>query len=787
MTPVPIRDVTIEDEFWSPKFAVWRATTINDVFDKFEAHGGLRNFDRVAARQTGGHQGEPWWDGLIYETITASADLLAERPDAALQKRVTGYVERIAAAADADPDGYVNTDCTLNHVGIRWSNPPTPGDTHNDVYPHTVYNAGCLVEAGVHLYRATGQIQLLKVATRLANYMCGVMGPPPRQNIIPGHAISEWSFVELYKLYHEQPDLKEKVGLPVAEGDYLKLAEFWIENRGHVQGRVSSGVYNQDNVSVFQQPTLEGHAVRSTLLATGMAAAAGINNRGDYLAATTRWWENMVRAKMYLTGGLGSVPKDESFGPDYVLPNQGYAETCAAGAGGFFSHNMNLLTGDAKYADVLERELYNGALGGVSLAGNTYFYTNFLNAGPDHRRWEWMGSSVTGTPCCPPMFLKLQSALPGYLYATDASGIYVNLYVGSKAQMTIGRSHVTLQQTTRYPWEGTVNIAVTPPEPEKFALNLRMPGWAEEASVEVNGVAVSPEVSNHYLRLDRTWKAGDVVTLRLPMPVERIKADPKVVADVGRMALMRGPIVYCLEGIDNGGRVSSLRIPPATPIVPEERSDLLGGVVVLRGEAVRLREEDGTTQTEPVKFTAIPFYANSNRQPTDMAVWVADDPAHVQPVTLAGDAEPSASYSNPNDSLHAINDGVEPARSDDESIPRMTWWNHRGTSEWAQLTFEKPRRCSGVDVYWWDERRLSGRDCRVPQSWTLQYLDGGEWKPVLTNGEFGTQIDQYNHVDFPPVTTTALRVVVQLQDGRSGGILEWRVNDGGPAVRSTMR
>ncbi|MDB6079712.1 MAG: six-hairpin glycosidase, partial [Akkermansiaceae bacterium] len=225
LTPVPIRDVRIDDAFWSPKIAVWRATTLTDVFGKFETHGAFRNFDRVAARQSGGHQGEPWWDGLVYETITGSADFLANHPDPKLQAQVDGYISRIAAAAAVDPDGYVNTGVTLDQIGVRWSDPPGKG--FDDGFAHTVYNAGCLVEAAVHYYRATGRTELLKVATRMANYMSVIMGPPPRQNIVPGHAISELAFVELYQLYRDEPGLKEKVGLPVAESDYLKLAEFW--------------------------------------------------------------------------------------------------------------------------------------------------------------------------------------------------------------------------------------------------------------------------------------------------------------------------------------------------------------------------------------------------------------------------------------------------------------------------------------------------------------------------------------------------------------------------------
>lgn len=774
LTPVPNQSVTINDKFWSPKLNVWRKVTINDAFDKYEHTGALANFDRVATQQKSGHKGEPWWDGLVYEMITASADFLANHSDAALQKRVEGYIERIGAAAAVDPDGYINTGVTLDNIGFRWSNPPAPGDDHNDNWPHTIYNAGCLVEAGVHWYRATGQTRLLQIATRLANYMCGVMGPTPKQNIIPGHALPEQAFIELYRLYREQPALKKQIGAPVNENAYLQLAEFWIEKRGQTEGRKSEGVYNQDDKSVFAQPALQGHAVRSGLLASGIATAAVVNRRPEYLQTGARWWQNMVEGKMYITGGLGAIPSFEGFGADYDLPNRGYAETCAAVAGGFFSHRMNLATADAKYVDILERELYNGALSGVSLAGDRYFYTNYLESGPDHRRWEWNGGAYNGTPCCPPMFLKLQGAMPSYIYATDASGIYVNLYIGSQAQTQMGKLPVTLQQVTNYPWDETVQLTLTPQKAARFALHLRIPAWARQPVIKINGKTIPFQIVDYYALLKRTWKKGDVVTLRLPMPIERSKADPRVTANQGRVALMRGPIVYCLEGIDNSGKVNSLMITPDAALTAQFRPGLLGGVTVLQGTAQRARQDGDQVQFTPVQFTAIPFYANSNREPADMAVWIADNATQVQPLTPAGEATPSASHCNPSDTLAALNDSVLPAKSDDENLTRMTWWDHRGTAEWVQYDFKTPRRISGVEVYWWDERRIN-RQCRVPQSWEVQYLDNGQWKPVMGASPYGTQMDAFNRVAFKPITTKALRLAVQLQPEWSAGILEWRV------------
>jgi len=774
LTAVPIRNVTIDDGFWSPKIDVWRHTTFSDCFKKFSDTGALENFDRVAARETGGHHGDPWWDGLIYEMIAAASNFIAAQPDPALDKQIDGFIERIAAAAAVDPDGYVNTAVTLNKVAPRWSDPPADGDLHDDRFPHTVYNAGCLVEAGVRHYRATGKTRLLAVATRMANYMCRIMGPPPRQNIVPGHAISELSFVELYLLYREHPELKKKVAA-VDEKKYLELAEFWIENRGNHAGRLSMEAYDQDDQSVFKQPVLEGHAVRAALLAAGVAKAAVVNGRPEYLATTRRWWDNMVTARMYVTGGLGAIPTHEGFGADYELPNFGYAETCAAVAGGIFSENLGLATAQAEYFDVLERELYNGALSGVSLAGDSYFYTNPLESGPERRRWSWHGC-----PCCPPMFLKLMGALPSSIYATGADGVYVNLFIGSHADIVQDGLHLTVQQTTAYPWDGAVRLAVKPKTPSHFTVSLRVPDWCHGATFQVNGRSIQPVLSRGYARIERTWQSGDTVEMVMPLSVRRVKADPRVAADVGRVALMRGPIVYCVEGLDNGGRIGSLVIPSTSGIRTERRPGLLGGVTVLRGDAhiVRGRTTAGAPLGErsivPAEFMAVPFYTNTNREPTDLAVWIADQPEHAQPLTLAGLATPSASHCNPSDTVWALGNAQEPRASDDDSIPRFTWWDHRGTSEWVQYDFPTTQRVCAVEVYWWDETRVH-HDCRVPKSWELQYKDGPEWKPVQTNSSYGTAVDTYNRVTFTPINTMALRIVAQSQDGWSAGILQWRV------------
>ncbi len=642
-TPVPIGQVHITDEFWTPKQDVWRNTTLPDCLSKFEKTGAFANFDRVRDGQTGEHGGPPWYDGLIYEMIRAAADYLAAQPDPALEARLDGYIERIAAAAAKDPEGYIETYTQLMEPDHRWG--------LNGGYErisHDLYNAGALMEAGVHYCEATGKTRLLNAAVRMANLMFMTMGPPPKRNIVPSHPLAEEAAVHLYCLFRDHPELKAKMDAPVSEQDFLKLAEFWLEARGHNCGspdwnrlneadcqkfirdkqygddRPSWGAYAQDHKPLLEQETIEGHAVRATLLCAGLAAAAAADSRGDYAREAQRLWTNMVSRKMHLTGGVGAFAGDEKFGPDYVLPNDAYLETCAAVGAGFFHENMFLLFKEGKYADELERVLYNGVLGGVSLQGNSYFYENPLEAS-NRQRWDWHGC-----PCCPPMFLKIMAAMPGYIYATDSDTLYVNLFVGSRMTTTVHGKKLVLAQKTRYPWDGKVDIAIETDGPLEFDLRVRIPEWSEPFPFNVNNAA--PErvsTVQGYAALRRTWNTGDHVSFEIPLPIRLVRANPNVKADTGRAALMRGPIVYCVESAGNTTPVKALFLQPGAELRADYHADLLGGVSVITGKGLVLEEwPDGVlyrnrpVNAAPVDFTAIPFYTNSNRDPGDMAVWL---------------------------------------------------------------------------------------------------------------------------------------------------------------------
>ncbi len=638
LKPVPIRAVTLEDSFWSPKRKIWQEVTIPDCFTKFENDrgGAFNNFDRVRDGKSDGHAGPPWYDGLIHEMIRGTADFLAAKPDPVLESRIDGYIARIAAAQSRDTNGYLNTWTQLQHPNKRWGL-----NGGNDGYQHEMYNVGALCEAAVHYYQATGKTSLLKVAVRLANYTCDQVGPSPKYELVPNHAIVEEAFGDLYLFFRGHPELKREMPVAVAERRYLELAQYWVEARGHQRkDQPSYGAYNQDHKPIFEQPSIEGHAVRAALLCAGVTALAGINGRDDYREAAVRLWDNMSGEKMYVTGGIGATAAGEAFGNDYFLPNDGYLETCGAVAAGFFARNLNLLTGDARYVDILERELYNGALTGVSFAGTAYTYVNPLAAPNGNSRWSW-----NGCPCCPPMFLKLMGAMPGYVYAQDRGGVYVNLFVGSTARIELAGQTVVVKQTTAYPWQGEVKIAVSPAKAREFDLQIRIPRWCQgppapddlyqpanrplegAARLEVNGKVVQkPEIIRGYAKLHRKWKTGDVVQVNFDMPVQRVKANAQVEADKSRIALMRGPVVYCFEGTDNGGAVQNLVIPPGTTFTPEYRSNLLGGVTLLHATATGVfRTPANNVVSAPFEITAAPYYAIANRGTCPMQVWMPEN------------------------------------------------------------------------------------------------------------------------------------------------------------------
>lgn len=650
--PLPLDEVRVEDSFWSPRLRLWSSTTVYDVFDKLEGkytpdradliaekarlgrtRNAFLNFDLVAQgkKDIQTHDGPPWYDGLVYETIRGAADLLVEYPDPVLKKKIDGYITRIAAAQDADPDGYINTYTTLMRSHQRWGT--NGGD---DKWQHDIYNSGMLIEAAVHYYKATGEISLLKVAVKLSNYICKEIGPAPKLNVIPGHGGPEEAILKLYQLFKDQPGIKNKISIPVNGNDYLAMARFWIEQRGNYGGkdgshaRKNDSSYNQDHMPVLQQSTIEGHAVRATLLATGLTAVALETRDPAYIGTAHRYWDNMIGKRMFITGGEGAIADGERFGADYFLPESAYLETCASIAAGFFSEKMNELDADGRYMDEFERVAYNNFLSGISLSGNRYFYENPLIA-KDHRRWQWHDC-----PCCPPMILKMAGVLPRYIYAYDNDGVYINLFIGSEAGFSFKETRLHLKQTTAYPWKGGTKIRVNPAQPGTFPIHIRIPGWARgqenpyglyyshtpgPVTLTVNGKKVTVRPVRGYASIQRTWKKGDVIELTLPVQPRLVRANDSVQTIKGRLAIAAGPVVYGLEAVDNP-RLEDYHLDAAGPLTLTWKPGLLDGINTITGHATDNRGKK-------TNFTAIPFYSQGNRDPgAPYRVWITSAPAH---------------------------------------------------------------------------------------------------------------------------------------------------------------
>ncbi len=775
LSPVPFTHVRLSDDFWRPRLEINRTVTIPACFERCRETGRIDNFAKAAGRLDGPHAGQRYDDSDVFKVIEGAAYSLAVHPDPTLRGFVEGLVELIAAAQE--PDGYLFTARTID--------PAHPAEACGAerfsylAHSHELYNAGHLYEAAAAWFQATGRRDLLDVALRNAELIDREFGPGRRPDP-PGHEEIEIGLVKLHRV--------------TGEDRYLRLAKFFLDARGRSEGRALYGEYAQDHAPVAQQDQPVGHAVRATYLYSGMADVAALLGEKPYVAALDRIWENLVGTRLYLTGGIGARHSGEAFGDPWELPNESaYAETCAAIGNALWNHRMALLHGDARYADVLERVLYNGLVSGVSLEGDRFFYPNPLASSGSYHRSPWFSCA-----CCPVNLARFIASVPGLLYAAGDAGIVVNLFAASTAQIALPGGTVKITQETSYPWDGRVAFRLDPPRAMTFALSLRVPGWAAGRPVPgdlygyvprdgdgpafalaLNGAALpAPQVARGYARIERAWKPGDTVTLELDMRPRLVRCDERVEANRGRLALERGPIVYCIEAADHGSRVRNLWMEPGASLRVSHRPDLLGGVTVIEAGAFALRREspDGPIARAPATITAVPYFAWDHREPGEMTVWVPASPdlaSPLPPPTIASAGRASASHCWEGDSAAAVNDQLDPESSGDRSVPRLTWWDHRGTTEWAQYDFDEPRWVRSASVYWFDDTGQGG--CRVPESWRLLYRDGGAWRPVTAPSGYGTARDAWNRVDFDPVLTAALRLEVRLRPKHSGGVLEWRL------------
>jgi uncharacterized protein len=771
-SPVAFTKVHFTDQFWAPRMEINRSVTVPHAFDKCQETKRFYHFERAAKVLRGETLEDRSPPGLAfddtdpYKVLEGAAFGLAVKYDAEMDAYLDKVIALIASAQE--PDGYLYTTRTINpERPHEWAGP------RRWIYvkrlSHELYNMGHLYEAAVAHYQATGKRTLLDVAIKNADLLCETFGPGKNEDA-PGHQIVEMALVRLYRVTGEEK--------------YLRLAKFFLDTRGPRDGE-----YSQAHKKVVDQDEAVGHAVRATYMYSGMADVAALTGDAGYLRAMDRIWDNMASRKLYLTGGIGATSSGEAFGPDYVLPNMtAYAETCAAIGNVYWNHRMFLLHGDGKYIDVMERALYNGLLSGVSLDGTRFFYPNPLESRGQHRRQAWFGCA-----CCPGNMARFLASVPGYVYATHRDALYVNLYAAGTASLDLNGRPVTLEQTTRYPWEGQVRLTVTPQEAATFAVSLRIPGWAtnqpvptdlyrdadtvqERPQLRVNGQAVAIEPVKGYVRLTRQWKPGDTIDLTLPMPVRKVLSHPAVVENRNRIALERGPIVYCIEGADSPtGQVRNLVFDPAMPVRTEFRPALLEGVQVLtfRGAVVGLDDNGNRSVLSRADVTAIPYYAWANRGQNEMAVWLptrAED-AFVQPrPTIASESRVTASRGTGRPG--AVVSGIEPKSSHDKDNEFFHWWPQKGTAGWVQFEFKEPTPLSAVEVYWLDDTGQG--ECKVPRSWKLMYKDGADWKQVVDGNGYATERNMYNRTAFTQVRTEAVRLEIQMQPNWSAGVLQVR-------------
>lgn len=775
---IALKNVTISDQFWSPRIEINYHESIMKMIDDYE------EMERAP-------------DPKLVEAV---GYILQTNNDAALQARMDVDIEKLIARVL--PDGKPRA----------WKN----------LLNGEMYSAGHFMEAAVAYHEATGNQKVLDAAILLADDIDANFGPGKRLDVSQHEELK----IGLLKLYHL-----------TGEEKYLNLSRFFLDARGHSHnGRELYGEYAQDHMPVIDQPEAVGHTVRATYLYTPLAEIAALTGEGSYETASNRLWEDAVYRKTYLTGSIGTYRDHEDFGAAYELPTMTcWNETCASIGSVFWNYQMFSLHRDAMYIDMLEKVLYNGFLSGVSLDGTEYFYQNPLKTLGDFERHPWFGPN-----CCPPNIVRLIASLGKYIYATSDDDLYVNLFIGSTLQTEIDDIPVVIIQETNYPWEGKVKITVGPEKKSEFSLNIRIPGWVNgnpmpgdlystlnpattAVIITVNGKPVKTEIVNGFVQIERNWKKGDVVEMELPMEVRKVISHELVADNAGLVALERGPLVYCAEGTDNSGDVFNLYIPDNTVFDAQFQPDMLGGIVKLTGNVKRVsRSEDKvSTVTDEKVMVAVPYYAWANREQGVMSVWLARNEAAIiipptpsiastsKVTSSCGTGSVADNYPGGNVpdiatrfcpvaqsgsiGFAALYDQVVPVNSFDGSSTYLALRPQKGDKAWVQYDFSESATVKSVEVYWKDDKQY----CQVPESWQLFYKSGGKWLPVKNTSDYTVDKDKFNTLTFEPVKAEGLRLEMKLRglnfkkgelgppDGNympgdetwyETGIIEWKVS-----------
>lgn len=613
-----VSQVELTDGFWKEKTDLFSSTTVTDVFNLLLKQGALRNFERAAAGE-GKPEAFPWHDGLLFETIAAAGDFLRTGENPELEKKIDGIIDTVYRTSLTRENGYLSTHAMLETPGKYFDG------TGKALKYHDCYNFGCMAEAAVHYYKATKKIKLLFVAVRYAefiveNYGYGIRADGDNKiNMVPSHSLSEESMLELYTLLRDEPELvrvletyNDKFPLSIDIEKYADVVKFWIENKGNSDKRINGtlyGEYAQDDRYYFDQTAAEGHAVRANLFYTGMAAAGREFRDLNYLESARIIWDSIVGRQMYITGGVGATEKGEAYGPEYDLPNDGYCETCAQVAMAFFGGYLSESFESSAFAETVETQMYNGILGGISLDGEKFYYTQPLNS-VSHRRW-----SEHDVPCCPPMLLKFYSTLANYIYSYNDDTVYVNQFVSSRLTLDDCR----LTQQSGMPYSGATNLSYSG---APKTLKIRLPEWTKgKAEFKLNGSDVNPRVENGYAVVQ--VENGDSVSIMFDMSPRRVYADSRVEADRGRVAFARGPLIYCIEGIDNPELTvttspeDEIAVPVTAPLTATRDNN------VFEGKTVTLVTRAAAAGKE-AECRLIPFYLRDNRGESYDIVWAKE-------------------------------------------------------------------------------------------------------------------------------------------------------------------
>jgi len=770
--PVPFTSVKLTDEFWAPRIRKNASVTIPIAFGYCESTGRVRNFEIAAGNDTGVFQTiYPFDDSDVFKIIEGASYSLQSFPDPKLESYLDTLITKIGDAQE--PDGYLYTNRTIAemHGGAGLHEWASKNRWELDsILSHELYNLGHLYESAVAHYQATGKRSLLDIALKSADLVNKDFGSG-QLKVYPGHQVIEMGLVRLYRT--------------TGEKKYLDLAKLFLDIRGP-----KGQPYNQADIKPVDQTEAVGHSVRATYMYSGMADIAAIENDAAYLTAITKIWEDLVEGKMYITGGIGASGGNEGFAEPFELPNMSaYCETCASIGDIFFNQRLFLLHGQSKYMDVLEKTLYNSMLSGVSLSADRFFYPNPLESNGQHQRQSWFGCA-----CCPSNVARFVPAIPGYVYAVTGNDLYVNLFISNDANVSIGTRRVSVSQKTGFPWDGKVEIVVNPESATKFNLKIRIPGWvrneaipgglykftdqnSEPVTIKINGTDLEYRQTDGYAEILRKWKKGDRVEIAFPMPVRKVVADERVKADRDRIAVQRGPVIYCAEWPDNNnGNVLNLVVRKDAVFSTEFDPSLLGGTQVIStsGEQTKRTVEGDVEMVGEEQVRLIPYALWNNRGPGQMMVWFPVSASSTRPLpapTIAYTSKIKASKVTRD--LPAITDQDEPSNSNDRSATYFHWWPEKDKTEWIQYDFTKPQTISKTRVYWFDDSPDGG--CRIPDSWEILYLKENIWLPVKAKSPYKITKDGWDSLAFDPVKASAIKIKVRLNKEYSAGIYEWEV------------